>query len=58
MSLTAERDTQRLLLTETETYLRTDWHEGDPNSATSPTDFVHSRIVYADEFDLGPPPEA
>jgi hypothetical protein len=48
--------THRLLFTETETYLRTDWHEGDPNSATSPTDFVRSRIVYADTFDLGPPP--
>jgi hypothetical protein len=49
-----ERGTRRILVTETETYLRSDMVEGDPNSATSPADFVRSRIVYADEFDLGP----
>ncbi len=42
----------RLLLTETETYLRLDKEAGDPNALTSPTDLVRSRIVYADDFEL------
>jgi hypothetical protein len=44
----------RLLITETETHLRTDHMPGDPNAATSPTDFVRSRIVFADAFEFPP----
>jgi hypothetical protein len=42
----------RILVTESETYLRTDLVPGDPNAATSPLDFVRERIVYADAFEL------
>ena len=42
----------RILVTESETYLRTDLVPGDPNFSTSPLDFVRERVVYADVFEL------
>jgi hypothetical protein len=42
----------RILITESETYLRTDIVPGDPNVSTSPLDFVRERVVYADVFEL------
>jgi hypothetical protein len=42
----------RILVTESETYLRTDIVPGDPNVSTSPLDFVRERVVYADVFEL------
>jgi len=41
----------RLLITETETYLR-DGIAGDPPFEISPLDRTRSRIVYADDFEL------
>ena len=38
----------RILVTESETYLRTDIVPGDPNVSTSPLDFVRERVVYAE----------
>ena len=48
----AEAGSHRILVTESETYLRTDIVQGDPNVSTSPLDFVRERVVYADAFDL------
>jgi hypothetical protein len=42
----------RLLVTEVETYLRDYPIPGDPLYATSPSDFVRERVVYADTFEL------
>jgi hypothetical protein len=42
----------RILVTESETHLRTDIVPGDPNMSTSPLDFVRERVVYADVFEL------
>jgi peptidoglycan hydrolase-like protein with peptidoglycan-binding domain len=42
----------RLLVTESETYIRSDLLSGDPNRATSDADFLRERIVYADLFEL------
>jgi hypothetical protein len=42
----------RILVSESETYLRTDIVPGDPNVSTSPLDFVRERVVYADVFEL------
>ena len=42
----------RILVTESETYLRSDLVPGDPNVSTSPLDFVRERVVYADAFEL------
>lgn len=42
----------RLLITESETYLRDYPIPGDPNFATSPADFVRERVVYADTFEI------
>ena len=48
----AAAGSHRILVTESETYLRTDIVQGDPNVSTSPLDFVRERVVYADAFDL------
>jgi hypothetical protein len=48
----AEPGTHRLLVTESETFLRSDLVPGDPNVSTSPVDFVRERVVYADVFEL------
>jgi len=42
----------RILVTESETYLRSDLVPGDRNVSTSPLDFVRERVVYADAFEL------
>lgn len=47
----ANNGEHRLLITETETYLREEI-DGDPSFESSPLDRTRSRIVYTDEFDL------
>ena len=47
-----QAQSHRILVTESETYLRTDIVAGDPNLSTSPLDFVRERVVYADVFEL------
>jgi len=42
----------RLLITETETFLRDYPIPGDPIVSVSPRDFVRERVVYADTFEL------
>ena len=42
----------RLLVTEVETYLRDYPIPGDPNYASSPSDFLRERVVYTDTFEL------
>ena len=48
--------THRLLLTESEPYIRTDLIAGDPKIARSPADFTRERVVYADTFELAGTP--
>jgi hypothetical protein len=54
LALSAEMPagSHRILVTESETYLRSDLVPGDPNVSTSPLDFVRERVVYADAFEL------
>jgi hypothetical protein len=51
-SLALPAGSHRILVTESETYLRSDVIPGDPNVSTSPLDFVRERVVYADAFEL------
>lgn len=44
----------RVLITESEVFVREDLIPGDPNFATSPADFLRERVVYADTFELVP----
>lgn len=46
------KGTHRLVVTESEEYIRIDLQPGDPTALTSPADLTRERIVYADVFEI------
>jgi hypothetical protein len=57
-SLALPAGSHRILVTESETYLRSDVIPGDPNVSTSPLDFVRERVVRGCVRAIAAPPGA